>query len=265
MAILHITFSLSAQGSIKHAIRQNHLQREESVICINDVFSIGPLNNLEERKNWLKDFVFRDHEEFELYEDFHQDWMKKIDRLPCDVDVWVWYSQNTHEEIGLRYVMSEFINKCSMVYGIDATKGLKRIQPNMMIRHTGELSAEMLMKLRPEAKRFSINECQRLANEWENLKLHPSTLRIWKDSIVHVEEDALDAIIIECAKRVHVHQNEEWLLPARIIGETICAIDDYLNEEFIENRLKALVKQGLFEVDGDFLDIYSYRVKYIGK
>lgn len=59
MAILHITFSLSTQGSIKHAIRQNHLQREESVICINDVFSIGPLNNLEERKNWLKDFVFR--------------------------------------------------------------------------------------------------------------------------------------------------------------------------------------------------------------
>jgi len=161
--------------------------------------------------------------------------------------------------------MSEFINKCSMVYGIDATKGLKRIQPNMMIRHTGELSAEMLMKLRPEAKRFSINECQRLAKEWENLKLHPSTLRIWKDSIVHVEEDALDAIIIECAKRVHVHQNEEWLLPARIIGETICAIDDYLNEEFIENRLKALAKQGLFEVDGDFSDIYSYRVKYIGK
>ncbi len=50
MAILHITFSLSTQGSIKHAIRQNHLQREESVICINDVFSIGPLNNLEERK-----------------------------------------------------------------------------------------------------------------------------------------------------------------------------------------------------------------------
>ncbi|CAM5591008.1 hypothetical protein LSPH24S_06846 [Lysinibacillus sphaericus] len=42
MAILHITFSLSTQGPIKHTIRQNHLQREESVICIHDNFSYWP-------------------------------------------------------------------------------------------------------------------------------------------------------------------------------------------------------------------------------
>lgn len=58
MAILHITFSLSTQGSIKHAIRQNHLQREESVICINDNFSIGPLTSMEERKiGWIPIFL----------------------------------------------------------------------------------------------------------------------------------------------------------------------------------------------------------------
>lgn len=38
MAILHITFSLSTQGSLKHAIRQNHLQRDESVLRIDDIF-----------------------------------------------------------------------------------------------------------------------------------------------------------------------------------------------------------------------------------
>ena len=51
MAILHITFSLSTQGSIKHAIRQNHLQRDESVRRIDDLFSIGPLSSLEERNS----------------------------------------------------------------------------------------------------------------------------------------------------------------------------------------------------------------------
>jgi len=66
MAILHITFSLSTQGSIKHAIRQHHLQRDESVLCVNDVFSIGPLTSLESRKNWLDTNIFRDIEERQL-------------------------------------------------------------------------------------------------------------------------------------------------------------------------------------------------------
>ncbi|MGE7694131.1 DUF3658 domain-containing protein [Lysinibacillus sp. NPDC094177] len=265
MAILHITFSLSTQGSIKHAIRQHHLQRDESVLSVNEIFSIGPLSSSEERKSWLKANIFRDSEERELNEDLHKEWKKKIAGLPCDVDVWVWYSQSTHEEIGLRYVMSELINKCSMVYGIDATDGLKRVQPNMTIRQTGELSSDLLMKLRSEAKRFSIDECQQLAKEWEELKQNPSTLRVWKNGIVHVAEDALDPIIMECAERAHSELNEEWLLPMRIIGETIGTIDDYLSEEFVENRLMILAKKGLFEIDGDTTDMYSYHIKYIGK
>ncbi|MFE3572854.1 DUF3658 domain-containing protein [Lysinibacillus sp. NPDC059133] len=265
MAILHITFSLSTQGSIKHAIRQHHLQRDESVLSVNEIFSIGPLCSSEERKSWLRANIFRDSEERELNEDLHKEWKKKIACLPCDVDVWVWYSQSTHEEIGLRYVMSELINKCSMVYGIDATDGLKRVQPNMMIRQTGELSPDLLMKLRSEAKRFSIDECQQLAKEWDELKQNPSTLRVWQDGIVHVAEDALDPIIIECAEKVHAELNEEWLKPMRIIGETIGSIDEYLGEKFVEKRLMALAKQGLFEIDGNTTDMYSYQLKYVGK
>ncbi|WP_285396486.1 DUF1835 domain-containing protein [Lysinibacillus sp. fls2-241-R2A-57] len=265
MAILHITFSLSTQGSIKHAIRQNQLQRDESVLSVDDIFSIGPLSSFEERKSWLEGYLYKDNEDRELYEDIHEEWKGKIAGLTSDVDVWVWYSQNTHEEIGLRFVMSELIDKSSMVYGVDATEGLKSIQPNMMIRHTGELAPNLLMKLRTEAKRFSIDECQRLAKEWEVLKQNSSTLRVWQNGIKHVAEDALDPIIIECAQRAHVELNEEWLIPMRIIGETLGTIDDYLSEEFVEKRLLALAKQGLFEIDGDTKDMYSYQVKYVGK
>ncbi|MGE7688612.1 DUF1835 domain-containing protein [Lysinibacillus sp. NPDC097214] len=265
MAILHITFSLSTQGSIKHAIRQHHLQREESVLSVNEIFSIGPLSSSEERKSWLDAYIFDDNEERELYEDLQKAWKEKMASLPSDVDVWVWYSQSAHEEIGLRFVMSELINKCSMVYGIDATEGLKRVQPNMMIHQTGELASDLLMKLRSEAKRFTIEECQQLAKEWEELKQNPSTLRVWQDGIVHVAEDALDPIIMECAERAHAELNEEWLIPMRIIGETIGVMDDYLSEEFVGKRLMALAHQGLFEIGGETTDMYSYQVKYVGK
>lgn len=265
MAILHITFSLSTHGSIKHAIRQNHLQRDESVICVDDIFSIGPLTGTEERKKWLETFILKDEEERELYDDIQKEWAKKIAGLPCDVDVWIWYCQNAHEEIGLRYVMSEFMNKCSMLYGIDVTEGLKRIQPNRSIRETGQLPSHMFMKLRPDAKRFSIDACQRLAKEWNELKQNSSTLRIWGNGIEHVAEDTYDSILIEATKHNHAVGGEEWLSPALVISETISKIDDYIGDAFMEYRIFSLAKQGHFEIDGDTTDIYSYQLKYIGK
>lgn len=265
MAILHITFSLSAQGSIKHAIRQHHLQREESVICVNDIFSIGPLTSLENRKQWLNTNIFRDKEERALYEDIHKMWTRSIAGIPCDMDIWIWYSQNTHEEIGLRYVMSEFINKCSMVFGIDATVALKRIHPDMSIHHTGELSADMLMKLRPDAKRFSLEECQRLAKEWEELKQNPSTLRVWQNGVVYAEENIYDATIIECAKDLQDKNKEFWLSPATVIGQTINKNEDYMSDAFLEYRIFTMARQGLFEISGDTTDMFSYQIKYIGE
>ncbi len=263
MAILHITFSLATQGSMKLAIRQHLLQRNESVLSVHDDFSIGPLRSLEERIVWLNTHIIKDNEDQQLYVDMYESWKKKIAELPCVVDVWVWYSQNTHEQIGLRYVMSEFIHKCSMVYGIDATDGLKQIQPHLDIRHTGELSSDMLMKLRPYAKRFSVKECQQLAKEWEDLKEHASPLRLWKEGIVHVEEDALDTLIIAAVKDMHAQQNEEWLLLMPMINTINVAIDDYISDEFIMKRIMTIIEQGFFQIEGDLSDFHSCRVKYI--
>lgn len=264
MAILHITFSLSTQGSLKRAIRQNHLQREESVICVNDCFSVGPLTNAEERNTWLKTYILKDEDERELHTDMQKDWVKKIHGVPCDVDVWVWYSQNIHEEIGLRFAMSEFANKCNMVFGIDATEGLKRIQPNLEIHHTGELSADSLMKLRADAKRFSVEEGNKLVKEWQLLQQKPSTLRIWQNGVEHVEENTFDQVILDGARRVQQLEGSEWLLPIRVISEAVDHLSDYVEDAFIEKRIFALAKQGLFEIDGDPTDIYTYKIKYTG-
>lgn len=264
MAILHITFSLSTQGSLKRAIRQKQLQREESVICVNDCFSIGPLTNAKERNTWLNTYILKDEDERELYADMQKEWAKKIQGIPCNVDVWIWYSQNTHEEIGLRFVMNEFVNKCNMVFGIDATKGLKRMQQNVKIRHTGELSADTLIKLRADAVRFTVEEENQLANEWHTLQKNPSTLRNWQNGIAHVEENTLDEKILDVAKREQESEGDDWILPMRVIGEVVGQLSEYVEDAFIEKRIFALAKQGLFEIDGDTTDIYTYRLKYIG-
>lgn len=264
MAILHITFSLSTQGSLKRAIRQKQLQREESVICVNDCFSIGPLTNAKERNTWLNTYILKDEDERELYTDMQKEWAKKIQGIPCNVDVWIWYSQNTHEEIGLRFVMNEFVNKCNMVFGIDATKGLKRMQQNAKIRHTGELSADILMRLRADAVRFTVEEENQLANEWHTLLKNPSTLRIWQDGIEHVEETTFDEKILDGVQRALELEGSDWLAPTRVIGEVVGRLPEYVEDAFIEKRIFSLAKEGLFEIDGDPSDIYTYKLKYIG-
>ncbi|MEK5231658.1 DUF1835 domain-containing protein [Lysinibacillus sp. FSL K6-0232] len=263
MAILHITLSLATQGSMKLAIRQHHLQRSEAVLNIHDIFSIGPLENMEERKSWLASHIFREQEDQQLYDDLYANWQKKIANVPCDVDVWIWYSQNAHEQIGLRYVISEFVNKCNMVYGVDATEGLQRLQANTDIRYTGELSSEMLMRLRADAKRFSIPMCQRLAKEWEELKRYPSTLRLWDQGIVHVEENALDAMLLSAVQELHQQHQQEWIELMHIIGAAYDTFHDYISEEFLINRIMMLNKQGSLQVEGDLTDIHACRVKYM--
>lgn len=78
MAILHITFSLATQGSMKLAIRQHLLQRNESVLSVHDDFSIGPLRSLEERIVWLNTHIIKDNEDQQLYVDMYESWKKKL-------------------------------------------------------------------------------------------------------------------------------------------------------------------------------------------
>ncbi len=133
------------------------------------------------------------------------------------------------------------------------------------IRYTGELSSDMLMKLRPEAKRFTIEECQRLAKEWDELKRNQSILRVWQNGIVHVEESEFDVNIINSAKYLQASNKEQWLSPVNVIGQMVNITDDYINETFIENRLLYLAQQGLFEISGDTTDINAYKINYIGQ
>jgi len=64
-------------------------------------------------RTWLTTHILDDDDQ-QLYDEMYENWRKKIANLPCDVDVWIWYSHNTHEQIGLRYVMSELIHKGQM-------------------------------------------------------------------------------------------------------------------------------------------------------
>ncbi|MEG0260598.1 MAG: DUF1835 domain-containing protein [Lysinibacillus sp.] len=263
MKIVHITFSLSAQGSLKLALRQNKLARDESVICVNDVFSVGPLTSIEEREKWLQTNLLKESNELALHKEMRLAWEKMLKIIPCNVDVWIWYGQNAHEQIGLRFAMSEFAKKCNMVFGVDTSVGLMRKGSAQVVKQTGEISPDYFLKLRAGAKLFTAEERTNLAQEWAVLQGNSSTLRVWRDGITHLDESEIDSIIMECAKRIAASNNDEQFLSTILVTDASDEIQDFVSEAYIEQRILRIAETGLFEILGDTADMYSYQLKYM--
>ncbi|WP_431811161.1 DUF3658 domain-containing protein [Lysinibacillus sp. FW12] len=82
-----------------------------------------------------------------------------------------------------------------------------------------------------------------------------------ENKLEHVEEEALDAYIIASAKNLQLQHKEEWLMPTQILAQTAGTVNHYIGNDFLMYRLRTLVEQGLFEMQGDTTDIFSYQVK----
>ncbi|MGE7692932.1 DUF3658 domain-containing protein [Lysinibacillus sp. NPDC094177] len=75
-------------------------------------------------------------------------------------------------------------------------------------------------------------------------------------------EDRDDALIISCSKRLHEKDDEvKYYKAARLIGEVLGHMEQYRGDEWIEYRLRILVKQGVFTYKGDLKAMRLYEVK----
>ena len=103
-----------------------------------------------------------------------------------------------------------------------------------------------------------------LEKEWRSLSESKETLRIWRNGRIHaVDEDYHDEFIIKKAKKLHSKQKAmDFMKSARLIGEVLGHLDQYVGDAFIEYRLKKLIEAGVFEVEGSLAAMRFYSVRY---
>ncbi len=265
---VHITFGRAAAGTLKMMLKQLGKEHEESTITLPQIFSIGPLHQLDskegrmKRLEWLKERLndFFD----ELEEDYHcfEEEIAALNSISEHTRVIIWAGENAYEQTGLRFVHQLLHKKPNDIFHIHTSKAFP------YIIHSGELSDEKLRLIYEKGHHKSsvtAEERLSLAEEWKALSQEDSVLRIWEDRrIKSVEETFYDSFIIEKAKQLQRSRSKkDFIVCPRVIGEVLGHLDDRIGDEFIEYRIRTLIYKGVFEIKGvpKAMRYYSIRLK----
>lgn len=277
---IHILFGDSPAGSLKYALKKMGISKKEQVISFWDMFSVGPVRKLHEKAGQEARFDFMqkvmndEHDDFRDFQKNFYETMNQIQSIPEDVPITIWVAENAHEQTGLRYVLYLLKNKMNDIKVINSTKMFaeKFNRPDIEYTaiKTGEITPEKLQVIYEESKLnayLSNEERKALEEEWIALADTEKTLRIWQNGkIESVKEDYYDQYMINTAKNLQIERErakepEVFMKSARLIGEVIGHLDQYMGDTFFEYRLRKLIEKGVFEMEGNLKAMRFYSVR----
>lgn len=270
----HFTFSRSASGTLSRALKQMHKDSEEKVISFADLFSIGPIEDLQKqngfvkRYNWLQDKLHHECEELDNFFNHYTEALLALKRISETISVVIWCGDNAHEQTGLAYLLYLLRDSKNNIYIMNTTELYHTVNPLESleeIKHTGQIPVEAYKVFNEQ--RIGINpltERQREEYElvWEGLTTTNGVLRIMEDGrICTVAEDYYDAAIIEAARKLQSAAGRESLPSARLIGEVVGHINQYIGDSYLEYRLRYLIEKGVFEIASEDTGMRYYKIK----
>ncbi|MGE7841162.1 DUF1835 domain-containing protein [Lysinibacillus sp. NPDC093712] len=278
---VHILFGDSPGGSLKAAFRNTSYQKTEDIIVLPDNLSIGPIKDLhnasgiEARLAWFQKRYNTEDDGLEHNRQRMLTAVEKINLILPHQNIVIWTCQNAHEQTGLRLVLAMLEGKLNTVRVIDTFTAFheKNISPRLAEdnypRTTGELNGETLLNFYEQFGMEPINNVkkQKLCDEGKRLlsdDVH--IIRTWacEKLLNSGNEHRDDDFIIACAIRLSQEDGKvEYKKAARLIGEVIGHMQQYTGDEWIEYRVRCLIKQGVFSYRGDLKAMRFYEVKLL--
>ena len=278
---VHIVFGPSDAGSLKMTLKEMGVYPVEKVISFWDIFSIGPIERLHEsggqeaRFQWIKNVINDEDGDFQDYKQGFYNTVNQINTIPENMPITIWVADNSHEQTGLRYVLYLLRNMANKIKVINTTKAhaehFNRPDIQYMVLHTGEIPPEKRQVIYEKDQSKSLSEYERkeLEEEWMALADTKETLRIWRNGkINNVKEDYYDPYMINMAKKLQVEggrakEPESFMKSARLIGEVIGHLDQYMGDAFFEYRLRRLIEKGVFKMEGNLKAMRYYSVRLV--
>ncbi|OIK08523.1 hypothetical protein BIV59_19920 [Bacillus sp. MUM 13] len=254
---------------------------DEKIICVREMFSIGPIWKFNEevgkqaRYNWMQNNLAEEDGEFEELKETFNRAFNRIMSIKEDIPIYLWAAENAEEQTGLRFAVELLKEKNNDFFIMNTTKGFNELfnigKRKYSISHTGEIAPEKLQeiyeKLRQDQSPLTQQEQEQYEKDWLSLNENKETLRIWKNGTVQsVREDYFDELIINRAKKLHgKRKTNEFFKSLRLIGDVLGHIhlDQYISDTFINYRLKKMIESGIFEMEGSLeaMRLYSVRLK----
>lgn len=272
----HIVFGVSPSDSLKNALKQLALNQQEQIIALHDLFSIGPIWKLHDqhganhRYEWLRTHINIDDEVLFNYDESFKQTILTIRQIPSHHPIKIWVGENAHEQTGLRFVLYLLKEKTNDIFMIPTNKAYKtlfaRNEIDFTPLHMGELSSEQLKQIYKNEKNGpALTPTERIVFEqqWAQLCKDKEVLRIWDNNkILNVTENYFDEFIINTVKKSHQKKkNNDFIKSARIIGEVIGHLNQYVGDQFIEYRVRRLIVDGIFDMEGVPKAMRYYSIK----
>lgn len=253
------------------------MENEEQVICFSDIFSIGPIWKLhdefgvKQRIDWFRTRFLSEDDYYEM--DYGKDFNKtkdKVCHVPEEATIFLWAGDSSHEQTGVRYVLYLLNNKRNNIILINTTKAYhEQFKDSNRVYSpltTGGIPPEKLKSIYEKNKTnnpIAIEDRRKSHREWEALAEAQNVLRIWENGEVHgVDEDFYDPFIINKASKLHSQQkHRDFMKSARLVGEVMGHLEQYLGDEFIEYRVRHLINNGTFDIEGVPIAMRFYSIK----
>jgi hypothetical protein len=272
----HIVFGDSPTGSLKIALRDLGLNQIERIITFPDLFSIGPIwklhnsDGIVNRYEWLRTHLNIDDQVLLNYKANIHRTISEINQLPSNQPIIIWAGENAHEQTGLIFVLYLLKEKANDIFIINTNEAYKthfgKPEIDFTPRNMGELSSEQLKQIYEHEKNGQVltqTERKAFEQQWERLCEDKEVLRIWESNkITSVPENFYDEYIINTVEKLHQNKkHNDFIKSARIIGEVIGHLNQYIGDQFIEYRIIRLIVDGIFDIEGVPKAMRYYSIK----
>ncbi|KAB7672050.1 DUF1835 domain-containing protein [Bacillus sp. B1-b2] len=273
---VHIVFGDSFAGSLRVALQEKGLNKEEKIITFSDIFSIGPVWQLHEqqginnRYQWLLKHINLDDEVLVNYKAEFKHRNAELSSISKEVPIIIWTGENAHEQTALRYALYLLKDKTNRISILNTTLqyGEQFGLPGHTVfhKHSGEISPDkigIMYENNREENYITIEERAGIQRDWEQLSSNKEVLRIWKNNrIINVNQNYYDEYIITTLKRLHLEKkSEDFIKSARLIGEVLGHVDQYIGDQYFEYRVRHLIVNGELEIEGVPKAMRYYSVK----
>ncbi|WP_433750355.1 DUF1835 domain-containing protein [Falsibacillus pallidus] len=270
---VHILFGESPAASLRFGFTSGG-KEGQSIIYFPTNLAYGPIRDLdgkegiERRGIWLQDHLYHesiDPFSVEAYLDSILDCIHSINEIQPHESIIIWTGENAHEQTGLRFVLSLLMDHSNEIFIVNTTqaynKHCKTPGVTYTFLHSGEILPEDMVHLWEETnERLTEEEKNGFIQEWRELNKREYILRIWESSeIIAVEEDYFDNRLVEMAA-----ENKEYMKAARLVGEAIGQIEQYVGDGFYEYRVRHLIQKGVFDYKGRLEGLRNYSIRYKG-
>lgn len=278
---VHIVSGDSFAGGMKQALARLGYADTHKLVTLRENYATGPLSQLdtpegrEARSGWFRRNIQEYFTVSNQCEEMYTELVEKLEQIPAAARVILWASGNTSEQTGMRLAVHLLGSRHSDLVVCDTCAICEELyhtpDASIIYRSSAEIPADKLQEALLhvlEGNKLTAVDIARLSREWQDIAERSHALRIWNEgTMLEVPADYYDPFLLELLDQLDKQgtpaDDEGFVKSARLVGEALGQCDQYIEDGYLEYRLRELIYSGVLEIKGvpSAMRFYSVRRK----